>query len=71
MSNAQVKIELPNFAARRVTVQTSTNLGVPDSWSLWQVPGNNGIPWAPGLTNFLTGPSADPKRFFKIQIEEE
>ncbi len=71
VSNAQVKIELPNFAARRVTIQTSTNLGLTDPWSLWQVPGNNGIPWAPGLTNVLAGPTADPERFFKIRIEEE
>jgi mono/diheme cytochrome c family protein len=71
VSNAQVRIELPNFAGRRVTVQTSTDLGLADPWSLWQVQGNNGIPPAPGLTNTLTGPAADPERFFKIRIEEE
>jgi hypothetical protein len=66
-----VAIELPNFLGRRATVETSTDLGFTDPWSLWLVPGNDGISRAPGVTNILTGPSLDPKRFFKIRIQEE
>jgi glucose/arabinose dehydrogenase len=70
-SSTDVAIELPNFLGRRVTVETSTDLGLTDPWSLWLVRGNDGIPLAPGLTNILTAPATDPKRFFKIRIGEE
>jgi hypothetical protein len=70
-SGTNVNIELPNFLGRRVTVKTSTDLGITDPWSFWQVPGNDGIPLAPGLTNILTAPRTDPKRFFNIRIEEQ
>jgi glucose/arabinose dehydrogenase len=71
VNSTNVTIELPNFLGRRVTVDTSTDLGFSDPWSRWLVTGNDGIPPAPGLTNTLTGPATDPKRFFKIRIEEE
>jgi hypothetical protein len=70
-SSTNVAIELPNFLGRRVTVETSTDLGLTDPWSLWLVRGNDGIPLAPGLTNILTAPATDPNRFFKIRIGEE
>jgi glucose/arabinose dehydrogenase/regulation of enolase protein 1 (concanavalin A-like superfamily) len=70
-STTEVSIELPNFLGRRITVETSTDLGLTDPWSLWLVGGNNSIPLAPGLTNILTAPAVDPKQFFKIRIEEE
>lgn len=68
---SQVAIQLPNFAGRRVTVDTSTDLGLLDPWSPWAVLGNNGIPLAPGLTNTLFAPMLGSKRFFKLRIEEE
>ncbi len=70
-SNNQVAIQLPNFAGRRVEVDTSTDLGLLDPWSPLAVLGNNGIPLAPGLTNTLFAPILGPKRFFKLRIEEE
>ena len=70
-SGANVNLQLPNFLGRRVTVDTSTDLGLTDPWSHWFVTGNDGIPLAPGQTNTLTAPVTDPKRFFKIRIEEE
>ena len=70
-SNNLLAIQLPNFAGRRVKVESSTDLGILDPWSPWQVSGNNSIPLAPGQTNTLVAPIADPKRFFKIRIEEE
>ena len=54
-----------------VTVESSSDLGLLDPWSPWAVLGNHGIPLAPGLTNTLVAPALEPKRFFKIRIEEE
>jgi hypothetical protein len=70
-NDSQVILQLPNFPGRRVTVETSTDLRIPDSWSLWPVQGNNGIPPAAGLTNTLVAPLDDPMRFFKIRVQEE
>src|SRR5204863_10043465 len=69
-TNGDVAIELPKFLVRRVTVDTSTDLSLTDPWLRWQVPGNDGIALAPGLTNTLTAPITGPKRFFKIRVEE-
>lgn len=71
VSNNTVAIELPNFPGRRATVETSTDLGLTDPWLRWNVVGNDGIPLAAGLTNVLTGPVLDPKRFYQIRIQEE
>jgi glucose/arabinose dehydrogenase len=70
-TNGQVNVEVPNFVGRRATVDTSLDFGVTDPWSLWSVPGNDSIPRAPGVTNILTAPATDQKRFFRIRIEEE
>ena len=70
-NNTNVAIELPNFLGRRVSVETSADLGLTDPWSFWLVTGNDGIPRAPGVTNLLSAPASDPKRFFRIRIQEE
>ena len=70
-SNHMLTIQLPNFPGRRVTVETSTDLGITDPWLPWAVAGNNGIPLAPGLTNTFAAPLNEPKRFFQIKIQEE
>ena len=71
VSNHQLVIELPNFAGRRVTVASSSDLGILDPWWPWDVLGNHGIPLAPGMTNTLVAPILETKRFFKIRIDEE
>jgi hypothetical protein len=70
-NGGQVAIELPNFPGRRVRVETSGDLGLSDPWMPWLVPGNDGIPLAPGFTNTLTAPATDAKRFFRIWIDEQ
>jgi len=66
-----VNLELPVLAGRRLTVETSTDLGISDPWSPWTVFGNHGIPLAVGETNSLTGPIDGPERFFRIRFMEE
>jgi glucose/arabinose dehydrogenase len=71
VTNRVVAIDLPALLGRRMFIETSTDLGITDPWTLWNVPGNNGLPLAVGLTNTLSGPATAPKRFFNILIEEE
>jgi glucose/arabinose dehydrogenase/mono/diheme cytochrome c family protein len=71
VTNSQVAVELPNFIGRRVTVQTSTDLGIADPWKVWQVPGNNGLSYAVGQTNVLSAPITNPMQFFRIRFQEE
>jgi len=71
VTNRVVTVALPGLLGRRMIVQTSSDLGITDPWTFWNVPGNNGLPLAVGLTNTLSGPATDPKRFFNVLIEEE
>lgn len=70
VSGGQVRIARPPFLARKMTVFTSTNLGLTDPWALWPVPGNGNIPPTPGQTNEFIGPVDGPQRFFKVLIEQ-
>ena len=53
-------------ADRTATVETSADLG---AWSLWDVPGNNGVPRLPGL-QVLEGPRAAPRQYFRVLVNE-
>ncbi len=58
-----------SFAApanRSAFVDTSSDL---INWSLWDVPGNNGIP-LPGGNVMLTGPMLGTKQFFRLRLQE-
>ena len=61
--NAMVSFNVP--ANRSVFVSTSTNLV---DWTLWDVPGNGGVPQSGGL-NIMTGVARGPQTFFKISIQ--
>ncbi len=63
-SSIQVEFYLP--ANRTFRVETSTDLG---TWTLWDVPGNDGLPRAAGLLT-LTGPLDVPARFFRLVLTE-
>lgn len=52
---------------RSVLVETSDNL---TDWSLWNIPGNNGIALPEGDTT-ISGPAADPCRFYRLLIREQ
>jgi hypothetical protein len=53
-------------ANRSVQVLSSVNLL---DWSLWDVPGNDGVSLPAGEQS-ISGASADPTRFFRLLIEE-
>jgi len=53
-------------ADRSAFVETSTDL---QSWTLWDVPGNDGMSLSPGPASF-TAPTSGPRRFFRVKFEE-
>ena len=62
--NVSVTLALP--ANRSAQVETSTDL---QTWSLWNVPGNQGIA-TPGGPLTLTGAYTVPRQFFRYRIRE-
>ncbi len=62
--NIAVTFTLP--ANRTCQVETSTDL---QTWTLWDVPGNAGLPVAGGPIT-ITGPRLGEKQFFRLQIRE-
>ncbi len=62
--NITISLTLP--ANRFAQIETSTDL---QSWSLWDVPGNQGLA-TPGRSLNITAPIADPKRFFRPRLNE-
>jgi uncharacterized repeat protein (TIGR03806 family) len=64
-SNAvSMNFDLP--ALRSFQVETSTDL---KTWTLWDVPGNDGLP-VPGGHVSLSGQSLAPQQFFRVKIWE-
>lgn len=61
--NASVSFNVP--ANVSVFVETSTDLV---NWSLWDVPGNGGVP-QPGGLNMMTGVASGPQIFFKVSLQ--
>ena len=53
-------------ADRTATVETSADLG---AWSLWDVPGNNGVPRLPG-PQILEGPRPASRQYFRVLVKE-
>ena len=65
LTGGNIKISFNVPANRSVFVQTSTDL---THWSLWDVPGNGGIP-QPGGLGIMTGAAASPTMFFRLNIQ--
>jgi hypothetical protein len=63
-SNVSITFNVP--ANRSATIETSTNLS---TWTLWDVPGNAGLPH-PGGAVTLTGPKLGPQQFFRLRLQE-
>jgi hypothetical protein len=64
-SNAvTMSFDLP--ALRSFQIETSTDL---KTWTLWDVPGNDGLP-VPGGHVSLSGASLAPQQFFRVKIWE-
>jgi uncharacterized repeat protein (TIGR03806 family) len=63
-TNISVGLNVP--ANRSVRVETSTDLV---NWSLWDVPGNDGMTRPAGPMTF-TGPALGSPRFFRVHLEE-
>ena len=69
VSSGNVAIQFPNLQGRRVQVQTTTDF---TSWSLWNVPGNDGSPAAPSNpTRQFVVPLDGQRRFFRLSVEEQ
>jgi hypothetical protein len=64
-SDVSVSLDLP--ANRSAQIETSTDL---QSWSLWNVPGNQGLPFAGGRLT-ITGPVPESRQFFRARLREE
>jgi glucose/arabinose dehydrogenase len=69
-ANGTAVLEIPNLPGRRITIQTSSDFGINDPWVLWPVPGNNGLSYAAGQTNFLSAPMSG-MQFFRAVFQEE
>jgi glucose/arabinose dehydrogenase/mono/diheme cytochrome c family protein len=69
VSSGNVALQFPNLQGRRVQVQTTTDF---TSWSLWNVPGNDGSPTAPSNpTRQFVVPLDGQRRFFRLSVEEQ
>lgn len=52
---------------RSTTLMRSDDLNI---WTPWQVPGNDGVPLAPGSPHTLRGPRMPGSEFFRFEIQE-
>lgn len=67
-NSGNVTVEFPNIPGRLIQIQTSTDLF---NWSLWNIPGNNGLPLPSGSTRSFTAPIDLPQRFFRLDVKEQ
>jgi glucose/arabinose dehydrogenase len=63
-SNVTITFNVPE--GRSVLVETSTDLV---GWTLWNVPGNDGLGLAGGPVSF-SGPASGSKQFFRLRMRE-
>lgn len=66
LAGSQVTVSFTVPENRSAVVETSTDLA---SWSIWDVPGNGGVPQPGGLT-VMTGVPQSGKQFFRVQLGE-
>ena len=66
LSIGQFRLDFIAPANRSVQVETSSNL---IDWSLWNVPGNHGLP-QPGGALMLQGPASPGAAFFRLKFQE-
>lgn len=66
MSNGNILLQFNAPANRSVQVETSNDLF---QWSLWDVPGNQGLP-QPGGPISLQGPVTESRSFYRLKIRE-
>lgn len=64
--NGQFRLSFYAPENRSVQTEVSTNL---TTWTLWDVPGNQGLPLTGGIKS-LQGPMADGKKFFRLRLKE-
>lgn len=67
----QISVSPPSLsftlpANRSFRIETSGNLG---TWTTWDVPQNQGLPVAGGLIE-IAFPTADPQKFFRVELLE-
>jgi hypothetical protein len=64
-NGATVSLSFDVPANRSVSIETSTDLA---TWTLWDAPGNNGLP-QPGGIVIVTGPQLGPNQFFRLTLQ--
>jgi len=64
--NGQFRLSFYAPENRSIQAEASTNLS---TWSLWDIPGNDGLPQTGGMKN-LQGPMSDQKKFFRLRLKE-
>lgn len=66
-SDGQLNLSFPALGNRSLRAYRSDDL---INWSLWNVPGNDGIPLNPASFQGLTGAALGEAEFFRFEIEE-
>ncbi len=64
--NGQFRLSFYAPENKSIQVEASTNLS---TWTLWDIPGNDGLP-QPGGQKSLQGPMSDQKSFFRLRLKE-
>lgn len=65
-NGSSITFSFASPANRSVFVDTSFDL---INWTLWDVPGNNGVPLSGGNITF-SGPMLEPKQFFRLRLQD-
>jgi uncharacterized repeat protein (TIGR03806 family) len=63
-SNITLTFNVPE--GRSALIETSSDL---NAWTLWDIPGNNGLPLTSGPVSF-SGPASGAKQFFRLRLRE-
>jgi uncharacterized repeat protein (TIGR03806 family) len=65
-TGSHVSLSVPLPANRSAQIETSTDL---HTWSLWNIPGNQGLP-TPGGPIHFTAPRSGATQFFRVRLKE-
>lgn len=67
-AGGNITVQFPNLPGRLIKILTSTDL---TTWSLWNMPDNNGLPVTGGGMRSFSAPLDAPKRFFMLEVNEQ
>ncbi|MCW1923444.1 PQQ-dependent sugar dehydrogenase [Luteolibacter arcticus] len=67
LSGGDFHLTMPSLPGRGVLLEASPNLV---DWSVWEIPGNDGVERAIGMPWEIAVPVSEERQFFRAQIEE-